>query len=98
MYIGTNPNSEKFLVGTETRFFQPRLATKMFPSTNNAETRKMPSSHSPGELSFSLSPVCGFEAGQCVRKIVERERERERKRMKWLFVWWLCAYGRNPFA
>ncbi len=83
MYIGTNPNSEKFLVGTETRFFQPRLATKMFPSTNNAETRKMPSSHSPGELSFSLSlslslsRVCGFEAGQCVRKIVERERERE---------------------
>jgi hypothetical protein len=43
----------------------------------------MPSSHSPGELSLflplslslSLSPVCGFGAGQWIRKIVERERE-----------------------
>jgi hypothetical protein len=34
----------------------------------------------PSGRALSLSPVCGFGAGQRVCKIVERERERERER------------------
>jgi hypothetical protein len=33
----------------------------------------------PSGRALSLSPVCGFGAGQRVCKIVERERERERE-------------------
>jgi hypothetical protein len=48
----------------------------------------------PSGRALSLSPVCGFGAGQRVCKIVERERESESMKW-WLFVWVALCVGKK---
>ncbi len=69
----------------------------MFPSTNNQDTKDAIIAQSGRALSLSLSLVCGFGAGQCVRKIVEREREREDEVVVVCLVA-LCIREENSFA